>query len=199
MFLFFFFLVLLLLLLPHASALLWNPPVFRKKNMVGYFFCILYLFWYCCHCCPMHCDLLRSVVLPREYADYFFLRGLFFQAWGSLTSLKSQTRGPQLKVPPGGLVLRIFTSWKNPSTSAGFEPANLGSRGEHVTPRPPRTTGRMLFYLSSIFVQFAFYEYIQILFVTVLNIMEYDILAVFLLSQCWMLSAVKVCQQQNLL
>ena len=27
---------------------------------------------------------------------------------------------------------------KNPSTSAGFEPANLGSRGEHVTPNPPR-------------------------------------------------------------
>ena len=25
---------------------------------------------------------------------------------------------------------------KNPSTSAGFEPANLGSRGEHVTLRP---------------------------------------------------------------
>ena len=45
-------------------------------------------------------------------------------------SLKSQTRDPQLKVPPGGLVLRIFTSLKNPSTSVGFEPANLGSRGE---------------------------------------------------------------------
>ena len=28
---------------------------------------------------------------------------------GSLTSLKSQTRDPQLKVTPGGLVLRIFT------------------------------------------------------------------------------------------
>ena len=40
------------------------------------------------------------------------LRGLFFQAWGSLTSLKSQTRDPQLKVPPGGLVLRIFTNLK---------------------------------------------------------------------------------------
>ena len=67
-------------------------------------------------------------------------RGLLFQAWGSLMSLKSQTRDPQLKVPPGGLVLRIFRSWKNPLTSAGFEPANLGSRGDHVTPRPPRPT-----------------------------------------------------------
>ena len=65
----------------------------------------------------------------------------FFQAWGSLTSLKSQTRDPQLKLPPGGLVLRIFTSWKkNPSTLVRFEPANLGSRGEHVTPSSPRPT-----------------------------------------------------------
>ena len=55
-------------------------------------------------------------------------------------SLKSQTRDPQLKVRPGGLVLRIFTTLKNPSTSAGYEPANLGSRGEHVTPRPSRLT-----------------------------------------------------------
>ena len=55
-------------------------------------------------------------------------------------SLKSQTRDPQLKVPPGGLVLRIFTSRKNPLTSVWFEPTNLGSRGKHVTPRPPRLT-----------------------------------------------------------
>ena len=60
-------------------------------------------------------------------------------------SSKSQTRGLQLKVPPGGLVLRIFTSWKNPLTSAEFQPANLGSRGEHVTPRPPRPTN-LVFY-----------------------------------------------------
>ena len=68
------------------------------------------------------------------------LRGLFFQAWGSLTSLKSQTQEPQLKVPPGGLVLRISMGWKNPSTSAGFEPANFISWSEHVTPRPSRPT-----------------------------------------------------------
>ena len=53
-----------------------------------------------------------------------WIRRLNF-AWGSLTILKSQTREPRVKVPPGGLVLRIFTSWKNPTTSAGFEPTNL--------------------------------------------------------------------------
>ena len=69
-----------------------------------------------------------------------FAQGPFFQAWGSLTSLKSQTRDPQLKVPPGRLLLMIFMFWRNPSTSTGFELANLGSRGEHFTPRPPSPT-----------------------------------------------------------
>ena len=32
----------------------------------------------------------------------------------------------------------------NPSTSVGFEPANLGSRGEHVTPRTPIPTPSMV-------------------------------------------------------
>ena len=70
----------------------------------------------------------------------FLLICLFFQAWGSLTSLKSQTRDPLHKVPPGEIVLRIFTSWNNPSISVGFEPANLGCRGEHITPRPLKPT-----------------------------------------------------------
>ena len=52
-------------------------------------------------------------------------------------SMKSQTRDTQLKVPPGGLVL---SSEKNSSSSGGFEAANLGSQGEHVIPRPPRST-----------------------------------------------------------
>ena len=61
---------------------------------------------------------------------YFFGLEVFQRAWN--------LRPPAL-VPPGGIVIRIFTSWKNPSTLAGFEPANLESRGEHVTPRPPRS------------------------------------------------------------
>ena len=27
---------------------------------------------------------------------------------------------------------------KNPMASAGFEPANLGTKGQHTTPRPPK-------------------------------------------------------------
>ena len=35
-----------------------------------------------------------------------------------------------------------FFALKNPTASAGFEPANLGTKGQHATSRPPK---RMLF------------------------------------------------------
>jgi len=35
-------------------------------------------------------------------------------------------------------VLRIFSPLKNPTASAGFEPANLGTKGQHATSRPPK-------------------------------------------------------------
>jgi hypothetical protein len=34
--------------------------------------------------------------------------------------------------PPKEVLLRIFITLKNPSTSVGIEPANLGSSGEHA-------------------------------------------------------------------
>jgi hypothetical protein len=34
--------------------------------------------------------------------------------------------------------LRVFSAIKNPTASAGFEPANLGTRGQHANPRPPK-------------------------------------------------------------
>ena len=40
--------------------------------------------------------------------------------------------------PPKEGVLRIFSPWKNPTASAGFEPANLGTKGQHPTYRPPK-------------------------------------------------------------
>ena len=40
--------------------------------------------------------------------------------------------------PPKEGVLRFFFALKNPTASAGFEPANLGTKGQHATPRPPK-------------------------------------------------------------
>jgi len=39
--------------------------------------------------------------------------------------------------PPKEGVLRIFFALKNPTALAGFEPSNLGTKGQHATPRPP--------------------------------------------------------------
>jgi len=39
--------------------------------------------------------------------------------------------------PPKKGVLRIFSP-KNPTASAGFESANLGTKSQHATPRPPK-------------------------------------------------------------
>ena len=35
-------------------------------------------------------------------------------------------------------VLRIFFALKNPTASAGLEPANLGTKGQHATSGPPK-------------------------------------------------------------
>jgi len=45
-------------------------------------------------------------------------------------------KGPTALLPhPKEGVLRIFHT-KNPKASAGFEPANLGTKSQHATPRP---------------------------------------------------------------
>ena len=49
-----------------------------------------------------------------------------------------------LNSPEPGASSASWMSWKNPLISAGFEPENLGSRGEHVTSRPPRPTSSIL-------------------------------------------------------
>ena len=69
-----------------------------------------------------------------------FCSEAFFQAWSSLTSLKSDTRDPSLKSLLEDLCSGFLRPEKYLSTLAGFELANLGSRGEHITPRPPRPT-----------------------------------------------------------
>ena len=52
----------------------------------------------------------------------------------------SESGPPSLKSLPEDFCSGFLRPEKNPSTSAGFEPAHLGSQGEHVTPRSPRST-----------------------------------------------------------
>ena len=44
----------------------------------------------------------------------------------------------RLYFPSEGRRAENFFVLKNPTASAGFEPANLGTKGQHATPRPPK-------------------------------------------------------------
>ena len=44
----------------------------------------------------------------------------------------------RLYFPSEGRRAEDFLALKNPTASAGFEHANLGTKGQHATPRPPK-------------------------------------------------------------
>ena len=54
----------------------------------------------------------------------------------SFTCRKSTTWDRRLYFPSEGRHAEDFFALKNPTASAGFEPANLGTKGQHTTPRP---------------------------------------------------------------
>ena len=76
--------------------------------------------------CPV---ILPKFRLPHKFRDLLHAANL---RHGTDGFTSSPTEG----------VLRIFRP-KNPTASAGFEPANLGTKGQHATPRPPKP----LFYI----------------------------------------------------
>ena len=70
-----------------------------------------------------------------ESSDFHaFFRDLLYAA-----NLRHGTDG-FTSTPKEG-VLRIFSSLKNPTASAGFEPSNLGTKGQHAISRPPKPLG----------------------------------------------------------
>ena len=57
---------------------------------------------------------------------------------GSFTCRKSTTWDRRLYFLSEGRGVEDFFALKNPTTSAEFEPANLGTKGQHATSRPPK-------------------------------------------------------------
>jgi hypothetical protein len=55
-----------------------------------------------------------------------------------LHAAKSTTWDRRLYFPSEGRSAEDFFALKNPTASAGFEPANLGTEGQHATPRPQK-------------------------------------------------------------
>ena len=106
-----YWLVLLPLDLPDliASLLLWSPSGQRPNYMVEK--------W------PMNFD--WKCPTSTLHA-------------GSFTSLKSTTWDRRLYFPSEGRSAEDFFTLKNLTASVGFEPANLGNKGQHATSRPPK-------------------------------------------------------------
>ena len=67
----------------------------------------------------------------------------------SFTCRKSTTWDRLLYFPSEGRRAENFFALKNPTVSAGFEPANLGTKGQHATSRPPKPL-----YLLILFIYF---------------------------------------------
>jgi len=58
---------------------------------------------------------------------------------GSFTCRKLTTWDRRLYFPSEGRRAEDFFRPKNQTASAGFEPATLGTKGQHATPRPPKS------------------------------------------------------------
>ena len=56
----------------------------------------------------------------------------------SFTCRKSTTWDRRLYFPSEGRRAEDFFALKNPTASAGFEPVNLDTKGQHATSRPPK-------------------------------------------------------------
>ena len=57
---------------------------------------------------------------------------------GSFTCRKSTTWDSRIYFPSEGRRAEDFFALKNPTASVGFEPANLGTKGQHSTSRPSK-------------------------------------------------------------
>jgi hypothetical protein len=66
-------------------------------------------------------------------AAEFCLQSIIFHARRVLLHAVNPRHGTDgFTSPPKEVVLRSFITLKNPSSSAGFKPANLGSSGKHA-------------------------------------------------------------------
>jgi hypothetical protein len=103
-----------------------------------------------CHCFPPHLDVptfaTRCPYVRHDARDPSGRRWncgreycpVILPKW-RLPCRKSTTCGTDgFTSPPKERALRIFFALKNPTASAGFELANLGTKGQHATPRPPK-------------------------------------------------------------
>ena len=109
---------------------------------------------YCSHvayCTTLDVQTLTTSRLPRDPSsqkwNYVGEKWPMYFAWNarlprsiqeSFTCRKSTTWDRRLYFPSEVRRAENFFALKNPTASAGFEPANLGIKGQHATSRPPK-------------------------------------------------------------
>jgi hypothetical protein len=108
-----------------------------------------------CHCFPPHLDVptfaTRYLHVCNDVRDpssekwnygrerlsnNFAYMSSLFMPLGIFTCHKSSTWDQRLYFPSEGRHAEDFFAIKNPTASAGCEPANLGTKGRHATARP---------------------------------------------------------------
>jgi hypothetical protein len=97
----------------------------------------------------------------------FFLNADFHVTFRDhFTCRKSTTWDRRFYFPCEGRRAGDFFALKNPTASAGFEPANLGTRGQYASSRPPKSLARILIsrysYVHYFFSQEAFSQIVLI-------------------------------------
>ena len=112
-----------------------------------------------CHCFPPHLDVRtfsarclhvqrRDRPLVAEGGNSSWAREMFRQISSRIrlprnsrdlfTCRKSATWDRRLYFPSEDRRAEDFFALKIPTASAGFEPANVGTKGQHATSRPPK-------------------------------------------------------------
>ena len=90
---------------------------------------------------PPETLVVKEELLGREMADEFCLKmPEFHVTFRDILHAVNLRHGPKgfTSFPSEGRRAEDFFALKNPTTSAGFKPANLGTKGQHATSRPPK-------------------------------------------------------------
>ena len=101
----------------------------------------------------------------REKSEKFCSVALI-SAWGSFTCRKTTTWTHGFSFLPKEVILRIFTLWKNPSTPAEFESANLGPVASMITRGPPRSTQSLIPEIILIYALFLIVKVMSIILIS---------------------------------
>ena len=108
---------------------------------------VVVLYWWGGHCCPnalrpfmIYCAPPNLGITRTWICRLNFAQRPIFQAWGSLTSTKSQTRDPSLKSIPEDLCSGVLRPEKSIDLSRIWTREPWISRRARYPERPPRST-----------------------------------------------------------